>query len=363
MNKREKMLAIVLGLGVFLLMSRLVVSKYRTALSDYDNIISNLKKDLNEIDQEQRMADQAARQWRERIGPQTLAMDEKEAANRLRKELFLLAEKAGLAELNIDLGSTAKSWESNGLKVLSCKLQAEGPLEKILSFLFELHRQPYDVRCKRLNLTQAVHRVHSSRRKTGGEGLLKMTADLDTLILPTNSLVPVFDTADLDTKQRRTVPRTRWELLEDYQALVKRDLFQPYAPPAPKPPPKRASKPEPKKPRPKPERKRPPADARMVLGRTLSSPRGQIAVLEHPGPRGRGREDVYKYVGDEMYGGVLVYVHPRGAVTQQDDGWLFHPLGEALNRGRELDGSEEPIVYHEILKLRDRTKGISEAPG
>jgi len=360
MNKREKILAIVLGIGVALLMGRAAVRKYRATLTEYDNVIAKLEKDLRKIDQETKMAVEAARQWREEIGPQTLAMDEKEAATRLREELYALAERAGLKEVSVELGTAAKPWQKNGLKVLTCKVSGEGPLRVILGFLFDLHRQPYDVRCKRLYLAQAERRVHTERRRTGGQGVLKMTADLDTLILPTNSLVPVFETADLSRQPRKVVPRPKGASLREYQALVDLKLFEPYQPPAPKPPPVTARRPKnpPSTAAPPPP---PPPDARMVLGRTLSSPRGQLAVLEDPG--GRGGEDVYKYVGDAMYGGTLVFVHPRGAVTEKDGRWLFHPVGEPLDHGRVLNEQEDPIVYHELLKLRERAGGISKGPG
>ena len=89
-------------------------------------------------------------------------------------------------------------------------------------------------------------------------------------------------------------------------------------------------------------------------------------LLEEPAARGRRggqSESTYKQVGDPMYGGTLVFVHPRGAVTEQDGKLLFHPLGEPLNSGRELSAEEEPIVYHELLKLKEKARGISERPG
>jgi len=366
MNKREKRLLIALGVGIALLAGRAMIRAYRGALQEYNKTISRLTTEVKQIEQERMVAAEAARQWREEIGPQTLSMDAKEAATRLRDELYALSDKVGLADITVNIGSP-QTWLRNGLNTLNGTVSGTGTLDVVVDFLFLLHRQPYNVRCQRLTLDQATRRPLRGRADADRRGLLKMTAQLDTLILPPNAMVQQFATADLAAEPRETVPRTVGKTPSDYQALLKRDLFAPYLPPPPERPPRVTERSAPDRPPPtRTPPPPPPPDARMVLGRTLSSPRGQLAVLEEPVGRGRQggpSESTYKQVGDTMYGGTLVFVHPRGAVTEREGKLLFHPLGEPLNSGKELSAKEEPIVYHELLKLKEKAKGISERPG
>ncbi len=93
-----------------------------------------------------------------------------------------------------------------------------------------------------------------------------------------------------------------------------------------------------------------------MLGRVLSSPRGQLAVLEDRARRG---EDEYKEVGEEMYGGTLIFVHPTGAVTEKDGQMRFHAIDEALRNCKPLTENEQPELYEELMKLEKRATGIS----
>jgi len=361
MNARERMLVILLSVAAGLALVRLVVGRYTKSLNDYDGRITRLKGDLDKIQFERDRAQIGRGQWLE-IGAETLSMDPNEAMTRLREEMTKLTEKTGLREAEVTQESTPKRWLKNGVRVLNFTVTGQGRFEDIAKFMFEVHRQPYAVRCKSLTLDLVHKPTRRGETKKGDQGLLKMTALLDTLILPSNAMVRQIEPAVLDPAKRKAVPGPALASVADYKPLLDKKLFQPYEPkvvvdrtPKSQPAPGGKKGPTPPPPPPPP----PPVDAQMVLGRLLSSPRGQMAVLEKPG---RAGEDEYKEVGDAMYGGVLVYVHPSGVVTERDGQWRFHMLGEPLQSYKPLSEKEQPLVYHELLKLREQATGISRGP-
>jgi len=107
--------------------------------------------------------------------------------------------------------------------------------------------------------------------------------------------------------------------------------------------------------------KPPPPDGHLVIGRILSSPFGQQIVLEDP--RNKSADDQRKEVGEEVYGGTLVFVDLKGAVTEDEQGRWFHPKGEALQSRQPLMEMDQPEIFHAIRKLEERAVGISRGPG
>jgi hypothetical protein len=105
----------------------------------------------------------------------------------------------------------------------------------------------------------------------------------------------------------------------------------------------------------------PPKDGHLVIGRILSSPFGQQIVLEDP--RNKSAADQRKHVGEQVFGGTLVFVDLKGAVTEDVQGgrW-FHPIGEPLQSRIPLTETDQPEVFHAIRKLVERMPGISQAP-
>ena len=289
-------------------------------------------------------------------------MDPNEAITRLREELEKLGEKSRLKDVDVSLENTPKRWLRNDIRVLNATMRGQGSFEDVVGFIYELHREPFSVRVKSLTLEQ-LQRPTSRNEKTVKQGQLKMTVYLDTLILPPCELVAQITPAVLEAANRQPMSRPAEASLVGYKPLLDRKLFQPYVAPAivgprpPRPGPTNVAQPSPKTTvQPPPP---PPADAAKVLGRVLSSPRGQLAVLEDKARRG---EDEYKEIGDAMYGGTLIYIDPRGAVTERDGQWRFHEVGEPLQNGKPLTEQDQPLVYHELLKLEQRATGISARP-
>jgi hypothetical protein len=116
-----------------------------------------------------------------------------------------------------------------------------------------------------------------------------------------------------------------------------------------------------------------PDDADFTLASILSSPGGQYAVLENrPGGQpAPGAQAKKVELGGEFFGGTLVYLHPRGAVSEKKTGdtyeWRFHPLGEPLEAGVKplVSDYKSPYydVYLEVRQLRKKFEGITQAPG
>jgi len=358
MNAREKILVVLVGIAAVALVGREVASRYRGTLQEYDNDIRTLNKDLAKIELERGEVAIAMERWYGEIGSQTLSMDVNEATTRLRDELNALAEMSRLQEIAVAPGGRPTSWLKNDLRTLNCSVKAEGKLDDVVRFLYDLHCQPYAVRCKSLTLSQAVKGIRRTRSKGDRDkGLLSMSLQLDTLILPANELVPQIQPAVLEKGQRKLVPRTMLASLQDYRPLLHKELFQPYEPPE-RPARTTRKPPTPAVRQPQPKREPPPPDAHMVLRGLISSPRGQLTVLEKPGKQ--PGEDEYKEVGDEMYGGTLIFVHPKGAVTEKDGERRFHAIGQELQDFVPLTEENEPAVYHELLKLESRAAGISQ---
>ena len=361
MKSRERILLIVLGAAVGLLVVRTVVVRYMGVLRGYDAQIAQSQMELEKSQQEIARAQNGRAQWLE-IGAQTLSMDGNEATTRLREEMTKLTEDSGLREVDVALESMPKTWLKNRVRVLNFVVGGQGKLDDVVAFLFKLHRQPYAVRVKNLTLDLVAKPTRRKEAAPGQRGLLNMKASLDTLILPANQMVLKIEPAALEAGKRKDFERTELAALVDYKPLLDKKLFQPYEPPP------RIVEKNPKQPvkvTPQPAQQvvqapPPPADAQMVLGRLLSSPRGQLAVLEGRKPNA---EDTYIEVGEEMYGGTLVYVHPLGAVTEKDGQFRFHAIGEPLQNCKPLTEQDQPVVYSELMKLMSEATGITRRPG
>ena len=332
-----------------------------------------------------------------------------------------------------------RTYQKNGLRRLPATVSATGKLTEVVAFLFNLYRQPYQVRCTSLTLAQAIRVAgkDDKRKEEAAQGLLKMTAQLETLILPPCQLVPTVEKAVIDKAKRKEVERTKLAKVDDYKPMLAKKMFQPYRPEmftvsaSTQPPnggvvtlvpamakytqgstitvnvttnpgfkferwegdlagsvtpgqlkadanktiraifsgspPPQGSQPAPPIQIAQPVIKPPPKDAQMVLGRVLSSPRGQMVVLENarpPQPNApKTGEDQYKEVGEEVYGNTLVYVHPKGAVTEDSDGKrFFHEIGKALKDCQDLTEDAQPLIYHEVMKLAEQASGTKPSP-
>src|SRR5690606_14909549 len=94
-------------------------------------------------------------------------------------------------------------------------------------------------------------------------------------------------------------------------------------------------------PTPPPRVETPPPDAAKVLARVLSSPLRQQAVLVDPGQQANpAATDTRVNLGEPLFGGTLVYVHPRGVVSERDGVLRFHAIGVPLQQAQQLNEIE-----------------------
>lgn len=127
--------------------------------------------------------------------------------------------------------------------------------------------------------------------------------------------------------------------------VVQFTVYQPTTPEI-KPPPPVAQRPE---------------DENLVLSRIISSERGQQVVLENPS--NKTVEDKRVEIGDTLWGGKLVFVHPKGAVSHKEDKLWYHPLTKALREAVPLTEQSQPELLYEVMKLEQQAAGISQKPG
>lgn len=224
MNPR---LMIALVAVLLLVVGQAAFRGYRDKLNSLDSDIRKKKADLVRIQQTQKREQRGRWEWA-RAGRQTLSTDANEAQTLLRDELFRLTGQTGLANADIQIQGVRPFGRKVGLRTLNCKVTGEGTLADIVKFLFELHRQPYEVRCKRLALDRPKGKNVPVER-------LVMTAELDTLILPTEEGLPTVQPVDLAGGHREPMSRPAELRLEGYAELLKKKMFEPYTPPIPPP--------------------------------------------------------------------------------------------------------------------------------
>ncbi len=74
-------------------------------------------------------------------------------------------------------------------------------------------------------------------------------------------------------------------------------------------------------------------------------------------------EDKRVEIGDALYGGVLIFIHRDGAVSEREDKdgkkRTFHLIGQPLKEGQVLSQTEHPAVYDALAKLEARLAGIN----
>lgn len=105
----------------------------------------------------------------------------------------------------------------------------------------------------------------------------------------------------------------------------------------------------------------PPEDANLVLARIVSWDGSQQVVLENPS--NKAADDKRVEIGETLHGGTLVFVHPKGAVSQKDDKLWYHPVTKALRECVPLTEEAQPELHYEVMKLEQRAAGISQRPG
>jgi hypothetical protein len=438
MNPREKRMVTILGGIMVLLAAWTVKNQYLGKIKSLDVQIANLQKEQIRIAVENSDLRRGKEDWAA-TGRQTLGIDESRAKTEFRPDIDALVQRVGLSNTGVVLKSTPR-WGRNGLRSLDCTVTAEGKLDNVLKFLYEVHQRPYLVRCRSINLSQVTG-------KNVPANTLRMMVNLDTLLMPEARAdgLPRVQPVDLASPPAEVPVRTKLAHFEDYDDIVKRKIFEPWTPPIPPPgkvvghfpppggqlpvtnqqlrwgaaahaktyevyvgeesPPPSVSEgvtaaafqsptplalgktyywrvdsinsegvrtegdvlqftvfqPTTPTPPPPPVVQKRPEDENLILARIISSPRGQQAVLEDP--LNKAIEDKRVEVGERLHGGILVFVHPKGAVSLKDDQLWYHPQNKPLRESVILTEDSQPELLYEVMKLEQQAVGISQRPG
>jgi len=248
-NQREKIMAGVVG-GVALLWGgNTAKTQYVETLEQLDRQIESKTRELKEVEHNQEAANKGILEW-DAFGSHTLSMDTSEAKNLLRRELLALTDRTGLGEdSHVDLQQVS-SWSKSKIRLLGASVKAEGKLDVIAQFLFQLHRQPYQIRCKRVTLTPRIEQERKGRSKPRyapkENPHMSLTVDLDTPILPPLTKIEKIKPVNLDRDpeggRQEVSRRLRFQALAEY-TNINSARFHPFIPPPP--PPSKATGPTP----------------------------------------------------------------------------------------------------------------------
>lgn len=243
MNPRERLLLILVGCVLGGLALKGVVSLYMATREELKKDIESEQEELAELKADIEEAEDAQERWEE-VGAHTLSMNEEEVYNRFRVVMVDLLKKVGLPDAEYKQHRIG-SYGRHKLRALSCTVRTpEGgaDLDTIKKLLFEVHRQPFLIRCRSLRMSPIMTKPPSRRGKNQPAeqpkptGRFDLTAKFETLILPEAELVRSVDTlpAPPDEIYDEEFPRTDFKDLSKYVAF-RRDLFEEFKPPLPPP--------------------------------------------------------------------------------------------------------------------------------
>ena len=333
MKKRERNLAVALALvGGAAMAYQFGPGALRSF--DYSKEIDRVRKDYDECEKNKDRFSADVDRYRGYV-ERTGSTD----AERVKTELYAsvneLVRQSGLARLRI----TPKSPEGrkNELQSVKYSLNADGTWTQALEFLRRFYKLPHVAHLGSLTLSPM-----GGQQNRGDQ--VKVDADIEVLVLPAAKAVPV---------KLEGAPAER----PSKSAVV--DLFpiSPFLVP-------RAEAPLP--PRPTVERPTEVVEAgpmwtpdpdreRKYIPMAWVSTRSEVLVAQ----RGQARGEAVS-TGGSLDGGIVVLVHPLGAVVRRPDGAEYiYALGESLSEAVELD---KAVAYPEIVAALRRMREQPEEP-
>jgi hypothetical protein len=301
-------------------------------------------------------------QWAD-LAARTLATSDEAAVTRLDAVIKTLLEKHKLQRVSVTPQGAGPLGRTK-LRQVRFSVNAQGKLADVVDLLYGFYRLPYLVRIRDLTLNPVG--------KSKGEQL-KVTARIETLVLPSTKIVPNLQVASPVAAEGDGPGRlTRGATLASFAGIAKRNPFAPWEPPPPPPPPRKTEvvkRPTPTKPVERPARQDRDADKKVikallsywdedagelveevVIAQTGSAPtprRRRGSAQPEPGEEERIR------VGEKLDGLTLVRVHWLGAVAEDKAGkkTYVYPLGMKLSQRQELanDTDEELLRAYEAV--------------
>ncbi len=363
MSKREKTLAVVVGAVAVVMVGWKLVDKLVIEPAErLDTRIRAANSKLNNLGDLLSQKVHYVRQWDD-LAAGTLAASDEAAVTRLDAEIKALLEKHKLQRVSVTPQGAGPLGRTK-LRQVRFSINAQGNVADVVGLLHGFYRLPYLVRIRDLTLSPVG--------KSKGEQL-KVTARIETLVLPSTKIVPDLQVAPADAAEGDGPGRLiRGATLASFAGIAKRNPFAPWEPPPPPPPPpptQVVKTPTPTKPVERPVRQDREADRKVVKALLSYWDEDAGELVEEvvvaqagnaPTPRRRrgsaqpeqGEEERIR-VGDKLDGLTLVRIHWLGAVAEDKAGkkTYVYPLGMKLSQRQELanDTDEELLRAYEAV--------------
>jgi hypothetical protein len=342
MNKREKIMAIVVVAALVLLLGNAVIKKvFINPLEKENSSIEVEKNKIKKYEAELKQKNRMIQYWKS-IDKQSLDADPGDAFLTLSARVTTLINKSGLRDVSVKPISISMK-KNRGIDLyypIAVNLSAKGTLDQIIKFFAMVDNEPYI-----LKLTGYTLRTES-------ENLLSISnCRIESIVLAEPKLekiTPANDRLEITATQPGVVSK----LDPKYAMIISTDIFSPKKIPPP-PPPKPVVKPNPRpeniKPTPKPVVKGQGKPGDVV---------GVFRIGESSGAYIRDQREVSWYqAGEDLENKMtLTFVHPLGIVFEDSSGKEFYvEIGDNINQPIPLSEEAIPELY-EAFKFMNADK-------
>jgi len=334
MNKREKILLILVSAAVVLLLGRTMVNSVILGpIRDVDKKIEKVRKD---IETKQRKLDRKKRtikRWK-RIDKQTLARDPESARNLFVSRINRLIDASGLKDRNVKPLSIQAKKPAGVVAYypVAVNLSARGTLEQITRFLALFYKEPYLAKITGMQL----------RPEKKGNVMTLSNCRMEAIVLP--RVKEVKDASPTTKPVDPGEPLEGRDAGKEYALVWEKDIFRPYrAKPVTPRVSRSAAAPPPGPPVAAPSPPRPSVVAGQVVATvTYGDSDEKMGVYV----RNSSQTKVYK-VGEQVGDMRIVFVHPRGIVMQAaQGGYVYVPLGGDVSNAQPVGAAAPPELYH-----------------
>lgn len=327
MNKREKILAVAVGLVVIVLGGKFLFTKvFLAPLDDVERDIAAVQKKIDETKRKLQAKNRLIREWKS-LCDRSLGHDPEKADLLLNERVTELIAASGLDKVTRTPASPV-SRKGSGISFVAVNLTGRGSLAQIVSFLELLYREPYAVKVTALSLSPEDRGDRIKIANCRIEAIVPTRPALGSM--PSSTSRPAIPTV------RRGSPDPQ------YAMIATRNLFKPFTPPPP--PVVQASRtPDP----PRPTGHTPPVLPRDPNGRP-GDVIGTVAIGAQAGAYIRNRTEPKLYnLKDTLENQMtLEFVHPLGIVLKDAQGKIVYvEVGGNIDHPEQLTPESLPELY------------------
>ena len=300
MNRREKILAILVSVFVGGLLVSMVVDKvFLAPMAEADRTAARLEDEIETMEMHAERAKGYAR-WIDEQQKRTFGTDEHRVSENVRNYLDSLLKRSELRHESLSIKPVTGTGLRGAYKEIGWNIRTRGRIVDVINFLYLLEAEPYLHRVENLVITP---------RRASQE--LDLQLKYSTLLIePRKGATPTTQTAEMLVDE--TALRLDTEERQQYAMISDRNLFLPYVKRPPAPPVGPTPTPPPPRPTPSKPRPTPPPSTRVNWARY------RIMGL----PTWQGREDVIVQdtttkqtriyaPGDELADGKVVMIDYR----------------------------------------------------